>query len=141
MKVPTWISVEACLALHELVIAESGGDAGLRDRARLESCLQRPVQMMAYGEATLEQMAAAYAMGLIQGHPFMDGNKRTALLISAAFLEVNGMVFDLPQSSAAKLIERLAEGAAGETDYVRAIIRTRRRKVDRQAKGTRKQRT
>ena len=129
MSVPTWISVDACLALHAIVIAEPGGDAGVRDRSRLESCLLRPVHLIAYEDARIEQMAAAYAVGLVQGHPFMDGNKRTALLLSAAFLELNGGTFNLTQAEAAKLIERLAEGGADEADYVQALARAKRRKV------------
>ena len=141
MSVPTWITVDACLALHAIVIAEAGGDAGVRDRSRLESCLLRPVHLMAYEDASIERMAAAYAVGLVQGHPFMDGNKRTALLLSAAFLELNGGTFNLTQVEAAKLIERLAEGGADEADYVKALARAKRRKVRGRPQGMGKRRT
>ena len=90
---PRWFSLEMVEALHALVLAKHGGGRGVRDARRLESALARPRNMHACGGASLAQMAAAHAAGVIEGHPFVDGNKRTGLALAIAFLEFNGLRF------------------------------------------------
>lgn len=55
-----------------------------------ESALTRPVNVAAYGEPDAADLAAAYAFGLARNHPFIDGNKRTAFVVSEMFLLLNG---------------------------------------------------
>ena len=56
----------------------------------LESALARPLNLTAYGKPTVHELAAAYAFGIARNHPFVDGNKRTALVSAFTFLELNG---------------------------------------------------
>jgi death on curing protein len=86
-------SLEEVLIAHSLVIARFGGSDGLRDQGALESALARP-QTGYYGD--LIQEAAALWESLSQNHPFIDGNKRVSITVTAAFLRVNGyrLVFD-----------------------------------------------
>ena len=86
-------SIEDVISAHGRLIERFGGAAGLRDRAALESALARP-QTGYY--ADLIQEAAALWESLSQNHPFLDGNKRTAVTVTAAFLRVNGykLAFD-----------------------------------------------
>src|SRR2546423_14626820 len=93
MKEPFWLRIDVVLAAHDEQLDEHGGGAGLRDRGLLESALARPLNLYSYGEASLAKLAAAYAFGIARNHPFVDGNKRTALVAAEGFLGLNG--FDL----------------------------------------------
>jgi death-on-curing protein len=87
---PIWLRLEAILAAHDDQLAEHGGGVGVRDQGLLESALARPLNLNAYGEPSLPRLAAAYAFGIARNHPFVDGNKRTALVAAELFLGLNG---------------------------------------------------
>ncbi len=85
---PRWLGRLALDEAHFRQIREHGGAHGLRDENALESALARPRQRWQYqGEARLSELAAAYAYGLVSNHPYVDGNKRVALVAMVAFLE------------------------------------------------------
>jgi len=86
-----WIGPEAALAAHVEQLAQHGGPEGIRDLGALESALARPANLAAYGDPDAAALAAAYAFGIARNHPFVDGNKRTAAVVSVAFLFVNGL--------------------------------------------------
>jgi death-on-curing protein len=91
-----YLTVEAVRAIHEEVLAAHGGSRGLRDTALLESAVAAP-QATYGGEALLKdviEIAAAYLFYLCCNHPFVDGNKRTALAACLVFLEANGRLPD-----------------------------------------------
>ena len=90
---PIWVQQRVVLAAHEESLAEHGGPSGIRDLGMLESALARPKNLFASSEMerSLERMAAAYAFGIAANHPFVDGNKRTALIASITFLRLNGI--------------------------------------------------
>jgi death-on-curing protein len=95
-RAPTHFDVEAVLAIHAEVLAAHGGGSGVRDRALLESAVAAP-QASAGGEALLTdltEIAAAYLFYLCRNHPFVDGNKRTALAACLVFLQANGALPD-----------------------------------------------
>jgi death on curing protein len=85
-----WVSHRAALTAHAEQIAEHGGGAGIRDMGLFESAMARPQQLEAYGEPDAAALAAAYAFGLARNPPFVDGNKRTANVVSLLFLLKNG---------------------------------------------------
>ena len=114
---PRWFSREMAEALHALVLSRHGGGRGVRDARRLESALARPPNLFAYGEASLPQMAAAYAAGVIEGHPFVDGNKRTGLALAIAFLEYNGRRFRGSEAEAVVHTLGLAAGEVSEAAF------------------------
>lgn len=89
------LTIEQLLELHVLVIAQTGGSDGLRDLGRLESALATQTQSVFGSElyATLHEKAAALIRGIIGDHPFVDGNKRTAILASLTFLQINDIKF------------------------------------------------
>lgn len=91
MDEPTWVDLAVVLAIHDEQLAEHGGQAGVRDQGLLESALARPLNQYAYGETSLGTLAASYAFGISRNHPFLDGNKRTSLVVAELFLELNGM--------------------------------------------------
>ena len=79
----------------------------------LESALNHPLQKQAYGEPDLCELAAAYLFDIAKNHPFVDGNKRTALAAADLFLAFNGL--DL-QAEDEDLIQFILMVAAGEID-------------------------
>jgi len=85
-----WVSLEVALAAHHEQLAEHGGGTGVRDANLLESAMARPQNLAAYAEPDVAALAAAYAFGLARNHPFVDGNKRTAAVVSETFLVLNG---------------------------------------------------
>jgi death-on-curing protein len=117
MKEPAWLDRGECLAIHEMMLAQHGGLAGVRDEGLLESALAKPRNLFAYRSPTLPEVAASYATGIILNHPFLDGNKRTGFLVAATFLEVNGLVFKATEESLVKQTVALACGKLKEADY------------------------
>src|SRR3546814_13224751 len=87
-----WISAEVAMAAHAEQLAEHGGGEGVRDAGLLESAMARPQNLAAYHEPDAAELAAAYAYGIARNHPFVDGNKRTAAVVSETFLVLNGYV-------------------------------------------------
>jgi death on curing protein len=118
---PEWVTMPIVLAIHDEQLAIHGGSAGLRDAALLESALDRPRNKWAYENAELPELAAAYGYGIARNHPFIDGNKRTALLAIYTFLGVNGVDFIVPEADAAAMIVSLAAGEIGEESLARWI--------------------
>ena len=101
------------MAIHEAQLSEHGGATGVRDQGLLESALARPRQVYSYTEgATLTRLAAAYAVGLARNHPFVDGNKRTAWVVCATFLELNGRTVTATQASVVSAMLGVATGSA-----------------------------
>lgn len=85
-----WVDPAVAEAAHNEQLAEHGGAEGLRDRNMLESAMARPLNRVAYGDPDAADLAASYAFGIARNHPFVDGNKRTAAVVSETFLVLNG---------------------------------------------------
>src|SRR5258708_7218607 len=111
MKEPKWILPEAVHAFHKRQIAEHGGSEGIRDEGLLLSALAKPQNVFAYeDDADIAALAAAYAYGIAKNHPFIDGNKRTALVVMRTFLALNGYEFTATDEDKYTAILSLAEG-------------------------------
>ncbi|MGC8517660.1 MAG: type II toxin-antitoxin system death-on-curing family toxin, partial [Steroidobacteraceae bacterium] len=99
MKEPKWISSAIATAMQDEAIYEFGGLAGMRDAGLLESALDRPRNLLACKPQTsIYRLAAALCFGIAKNPPFNDGNKRTALLATRAFLYLNGREFEPSQT-------------------------------------------
>ena len=91
MNEPIWVSKKAVLAMHTAQLAEHGGSEGIRDETLLDSALAKPLNVFAYAnQPDIFRLAASYAFGIARNHAFVDGNKRTALVVSLTFLDRNG---------------------------------------------------
>ena len=103
---------------HDLELATHGGSEGIRDAGLPESALARAKNIYAYGDPlpSLHTLAAAYAFGISSNHPFIDGNKRTALVVSFAFLDVNGLEVIASQEDAYLTILGVAAGEITEAE-------------------------
>lgn len=111
---PIWIEKAEALAIHDEQLAEHGGSSGVRDMGLLESALARPLNALSFGSPDLAAMAAAYAFGIARNHPFIDGNKRTAVVVSLVFLALNGRELDFDAADGLTTFERLAAGEVSE---------------------------
>ncbi len=112
-----WIDRRALELLHDESIAEHGGAAGLRDEGLLESALARPLNLAAYGEPDVAELAAAYGVGLAKNHPFVDGNKRAAFLAVGMFLALNGQRLVATQADATLTMLAVAAGSMNEATF------------------------
>jgi death-on-curing protein len=121
MNEPFWLTVAMIVAIHDEQLAIHGGSAGLRDHGLLESALDRSRNKWAYEQAELPELPAAYGYGIARNHPFIDGNKRTALLAIYTFPGVNDVDFIVPEADAATIILALAAGEVSEESLARWI--------------------
>ena len=109
-----WLDKNALLIVHNEQIAEHGGGAGVRAMDLLDSALARAEHKAHYEKADVFACAAAYGFGIARNHPFVDGNKRTALLAIDAFLTINGQQLVAAEADAYDTIMALADGSLDE---------------------------
>jgi death on curing protein len=120
-----WLTEEAALAIHQRQLAQFGGGEGVRDHGLLLSALARPENLAAYGTPDAAALAAAYAFGIARNHPFIDGNKRAALVCAATFLLLNGHELVASEADAVTAFLALAAGEIGEDalgDWIRGNL-------------------
>ena len=121
MNEPIWIDLEVVLAIHDEQLAEHGGQAGVRDRGLLESALARPQNQFPYGEHALPRLAASYSFGISRNHPFLDGNKRTSLVVAELFLDLNGLGLTASDAECVTTFLQLAAGELSEDELTEWI--------------------
>jgi death-on-curing protein len=119
-----YLSLAEVLVLHERLIAESGGAAGLRDLGSLESALAQPRATFDGVDlyTGIADKAAALAHSLVGNHPFVDGNKRIGHAALEVFLVLNGYELAVPVDDAERTFLSLAAGTVTRgalTDWVR----------------------
>lgn len=116
-----WVDERETLIIHARQVAEHGGSDGIRDSGLLKSALARPQNLLAYSDEipSLPRLAAAYAFGIARNHPFVDGNKRTALVVSLTFLLVNGLTVTASRDERYFIFYDLAAGKLSEDELAR----------------------
>jgi death-on-curing protein len=113
-----WIDRALTLAIHDRQLAEHGGANGARDENLLESALARPQQMFADAhDADIADLAAALAYGLARNDPFVDGNKRTAIVACETFIELNAGKLDAEDAALFPLVLALADGRLAVEEF------------------------
>ncbi|MEE8658309.1 putative death on curing protein [Acetobacteraceae bacterium EV16G] len=129
MKNVQWIKAKEALVIHDRLIVLHGGSSGLRDNALLESALARPKHHATYKpETELPALAAIYTSGIVQNHPFIDGNKRTGFVLGILFLEINGLAFSAKQEEVVHAVMALAEGKMSDKGYAAFLSENTRSK-------------
>ncbi len=111
-----WVALEVAQAAHLEQLAEHGGGEGVRDVRLLDSAMARPQNLLAYGEPDAAALAAAYAYGIARNHPFVDGNKRTAAVVSETFLMFNGYALEASDAELVVVVLALAAGELSEVE-------------------------
>lgn len=114
---PVWLVKAVVLAMHGRLLAEHGGDPGIRDPTLLDSALARPQQLLDYGDPDICDLAAAYTSGIVRNHPFVDGNKRTAFMAGYVFLASNGLRLTAPEVGVVQAVTLLAESEIDESEF------------------------
>jgi death-on-curing protein len=104
------IDLDSVLRLHERILHETGGASGVRDLGTLTAAIERPASGFGNTELfrTVFLKAAALAHGIATSHPFVDGNKRTALAAAATALHINGYVLRAPPAEQERIMVSLA---------------------------------
>jgi death-on-curing protein len=120
---PVFLTLAEVIEVHVDQIRRYRGQTGLRDLGLLQSALAQPPASFAgqWLHNDLYAMAAAYAYHLCQNHPFVDGNKRTALASALVFLELNGISLLDPRGRLKNAMFRMASGKMGKEDFARLI--------------------
>ncbi len=124
MTEPEFLDVDDVLAIHDEALAAFGGSAGVRDAGLLASAVAMP-QASFGGELLHEDllaMAAAYAFNIAQNQPFIDGNKRTAILAAIVFLDLNSVEIPEATDELYEAMIGIAERRLGKED-VAAVLR------------------
>ena len=118
-----WLLEATVLAIHKRQIAEHGGSDGVRDEGLLLSALARPQNLLAYSEDVpdISALAASLAYGIAKNHPFIDGNKRTALVVARTFLLLNGFTLNASPEEKYLTFLKLAEGNLSEEELANWI--------------------
>jgi death-on-curing protein len=111
MSTIIWILETVALAVHDAQVGEHGGLAGVRDLSLLQSALARPQNLLNYGTPDLAALAASYGYGIARNHPFQDGNKRTAFVVTELFLLLNGFELAVDDAACVLMTVGLAGGA------------------------------
>lgn len=131
-----FVPFSAVLTIHAELVREFGGKSGMRDRGLLESALARTKHLHLPEKADLFRLAAAYAFGVIKNHPFIDGNKRTGLVVAYAFLNINKVEITATEEEATIVMLGVADSSVEEKTLAawfqansKLIRRTSRSKV------------
>ncbi len=128
MKNITFLTLAEVIEIHSNQIQRYGGAEGVRDINLLSSAVAMPYASFSgsFLHHNIYEMAAAYAFHICQNHPFVDGNKRTALASALVFLELNGIsVLDSKMKLYEAMIS-LATGNLGKTDFAGILRRLKK---------------
>jgi death-on-curing protein len=115
---PLFITMDEALALHADQIGRYGGSHGVRDLGLLSSALALPQATFGgeYLHNGLFEMAAAYVFHIARDHPFVDGNKRTALASALVFLALNSEAIEADDDELTGLVLGVAQGRVSKAE-------------------------
>ena len=106
-----FITVKQVKAIHQQQILTFGGSSGILDEGKLESAVFRAHNLFNYNkDATIYDLAASIGWGITNNHAFVDGNKRTAFVVMAVFLQINGIAIAAPEDDVVNMMLAVASG-------------------------------
>ena len=111
-----WVQRDTVFAVHDKQLAVHGGLDGIRDLNAVESAIDRAKNLAAYGNPPPDaaDLAAAYIYGIVTGHGFNDGNKRTAWVVGRLFIAINDRALVFDRIEAIKFMMTVAAGEMTE---------------------------
>ena len=116
------ISPQEVSDIHDGILKDSGGLPGVCPDKSLEAVLYRVENHILYGDInSLHEVAAMYAVSIATGHPFNDGNKRTAMVSMIVFLSINGITFNAPDHELANTMVKIADHNMGLAEVSRWV--------------------
>lgn len=117
-------SKDKILLLHKILAEATGGGAGVRDEALLDSALESA--FVGFGDKeffpTKEEKGARLGYALISNHAFVDGNKRIGLYVMLSFLEMNGVPVQCTDDELVKVGLSVAEGSMGYNELLQWVL-------------------
>lgn len=123
-----FLTLDEVLGIHADQIRRYGGSPGLRDLRLLQSALGMP-ETTFEGEflhGTLFEKAAAYLFHIARNHPFLDGNKRTALMCALVFLGLNDQRLEADPKALYELVDGVATGSMDKAEVAVFLRRNAR---------------
>ena len=117
MSTWVWVPLAALHVIHDRQISRHGGASGTRDPALLEMGCTRAINLAAYGDPDVFEIAAAYAYGIANAHAFADGNKRTGFVAAFTFLRLNGVSVRPEPAVGVRKMEDLASDKVSEEEF------------------------
>lgn len=121
-------SKEKILLLHKILAEETGGSAGVRDEALLDSALESA--FAGFGDKefypTKEEKGARLGFALISNHAFVDGNKRIGIYVMLSFLEMNGVPIECLDEELVRVGLSVADGNMGYDELLQWVLDHRR---------------
>ena len=123
MKDITFLTLAEVIEIHTDQIQRYGGSDGVRDMNLLSSAAAMPYASFSgsFLHSDIYEMAAAYAFHICQNHPFVDGNKRTALASALVFLELNGISISDDKGKLYDAMINLATGKISKTEFAKIL--------------------
>ena len=118
-----WIDPGVVLAIHDQQIAEHGGTDGILDMGLTESALARPRNLASYAAPDVFDLAAEYGYGIARNHGFIDGNKRTAYVVTLLFLVLNGHALTAHAVERVLIFEKLGKGELAPDEFAKWLRR------------------
>ena len=120
MSGPAFLTLEQAVLIHQRMIAEFGGDPAVRDNGLLESAVAMPAARFAgeFLHQGIPAIAAAYLFHLCRNHPFLDGNKRTAVVAAEVFVRLNGKSLAATDQELEKITVGVAEGSVSKAEVI-----------------------
>ena len=118
-----WISKQVALRVHAEQLERHGGEDGILNEGHLDAALGRARTAAGYVKnMPIEELASLMAVGIAKSHPFVDGNKRTACVVSLLFLQLNGVEISAPDDELAGVFEDVARGETSEVDLAQWFV-------------------
>ena len=117
MKSYKWILESVAKSIHDEQLSDHGGLSGTRDIKLLQSALARPQNLLSYGDPDIFELASSYGYGIARNHPFNDGNKRTAFVVTELFLVLNGYDLIADDTSCVLTMLKVASGDISEEEF------------------------
>jgi death-on-curing protein len=118
-----WVDPEVVLAIHDQQIAEHAGANGIRDIGLIESALARAKNLASYSASDVFDLAAEYGYGIARNHGYIDGNKRTAYVVTLLFLALNGHDLTAQAVERVLVFEKLGRGDLAPDEFARWLRR------------------
>ncbi|MEO8449473.1 MAG: type II toxin-antitoxin system death-on-curing family toxin [Gemmatimonadota bacterium] len=124
---PVWLTRDLLDTIHTDLIERYGGLHGIADAGLVDSAMARPANLLAYRPGSdLPVLAASLGYGLAKNHGYRDGNKRTAFVAMAVFLQLNGLWLEAPEPEGVAAMIYVATDAWDESklsDWLRRSSR------------------
>ena len=124
---PKWIEKDLVLTIHKMQISRFGGLGGVRDVKLLEAALARAKHYYAFyndQNQIIPRLACKYTVGIIQNHPFIDGNKRTGLILMHLFLRINDVKWVVSEEMQYIKVMALASNKISEDEFTDWALET-----------------